>query len=112
MGLGVRSIRWPSPIVLLMPPVLYGFALTIDQATATVIVGVIVALSSCWQTWKLGQVHTLVNSNFTEAKAARVAAEASLKTSQDLNVHLQQQLDARTGVVPQTPAPLPGAVTP
>lgn len=73
--------------------------LKIDQPTATIIVAVMVMLTSMWQSWTLTKVHTLVNSNFTEAKAARVAAEAALKTSQDLNVHLQHQLDAKASVV-------------
>jgi hypothetical protein len=43
----------------------------------------------------LARVHKLTNSNFSEAKAARVVAEQALKTSQDLNLHLQQQLDSK-----------------
>lgn len=109
------QLRWPAPALLLIPPVVMGFALTIDQSTATIIAAVLLMLSSCYQTWKLGQVHTLVNSNFTEAKFARAAAEAALKTSQDLNLHLQQQLDARdttvrvVGLPPAAPAPSPPA---
>jgi len=70
----------------------------IDQSVATVIVGIFVMVASMWQSYMLTKVHTLVNSNFSEAKAARALAEAALKTSQDLNLHLQQQLDARAGV--------------
>lgn len=78
---------------------LLAFDLKIDAPTATVMVAALVAASSMWQSWMLSRVHTLVNSNFTEAKAARTAAEAALKTSQDLVANLQQQLDRR-GVAP------------
>ncbi len=70
-------------------------ALTIDAPTATVIVAVIVAVTQVWQTFIMLHVRTLVNSNFTEAKLARLTAETALKTSQELNLHLQQQLDNR-----------------
>lgn len=69
--------------------------LTIDQGLATVVAAFFVLAASLWQSYMLSKVHTLVNSNFSEAKAARSIAEAALKTSQDLNLHLQQQLDAR-----------------
>lgn len=81
--------------------------LKIDQGTATVIAALFALMASVWQSYMLSKVHTLVNSNFSEAKAARVAAEASLKTSTDLNVHLQQQLDAKTVQVQPTTVTLP-----
>lgn len=59
----------------------------------TLIIGILVFLSSIYQTYKLSQVHTLVNSNFTEAKQARLAAEAALATSQALAKSLQEKLD-------------------
>ncbi len=66
---------------------------SLDQATATLIVGVIMALVQVWNTFILGKVHTLTNSNFSEAKAARLAAEAALTVSNNLNLNLQQQLN-------------------
>jgi hypothetical protein len=71
------------------------FAVNLDAPAATVIAAFFVMASSMWQSWMLTKVHTLVNSNFTEAKAARAAAEAALKTANDLNLHLQQQLDSK-----------------
>lgn len=59
---------------------------------STLIVGILVFLASIYQTYKLGQVHTLVNSNFTEAKQARLAAEAALKAADALNISLQEQI--------------------
>ncbi len=82
-----------SKLISFTAAILVALDLKLDQPTATVIVAFFVAVSSMWQSYTLSRVHTLVNSNFTEAKLARVAAEAALKTSQDLNVHLQQQLD-------------------
>ena len=92
-------IRWPPLVLMLVPTALYAVSFTIDAPTATVICGVLIAISSCYQTWKLNQVHTLVNSNFTEAKLTVQRLESALKTSNDLGIHLQQQLDARPTVV-------------
>ena len=78
----------------------------LTDAAATVIVGLLVLAGSMWQSWTLSRVHKLVNSNFTEAKAARIAAEAALKTSQDLTIHLQQQLDAKSVAIPTKETPL------
>lgn len=73
--------------------------LTIDSSTATVLVALFVAVSSVWNTYILNKVHTLTNSNFTEAKAARATAEAALKASNDLNVTLQHELDLRSTTI-------------
>ncbi len=78
----------------------------VDQPTATIVVALLVAISSMWQSWTLTKVHTLVNSNFTEAKAARLAAEAALKTQQDLNVELRQQLALKNNTAPPVPPPV------
>jgi hypothetical protein len=78
----------------LLPWLLLAFSLTIDQPTATVVVATLVAVSQIYNTWTLNTVHTLVNSAMTEAKNDRKNALAALKTSTDLNIHLQQQLDA------------------
>ncbi len=71
----------------------------LDAGSATVIAAFLLFASSVWNTHKLGQVHTLVNSNFTEAKAARLAAEAALKTATELNTSLQQQLDSQAKTI-------------
>lgn len=72
---------------------------TIDAPTATIIVALIVAAASIWQSFMLSKVHTLVNSNFTEAKQARAVAEAALKTAQELAQHLQRELDVQVKAV-------------
>ena len=74
---------------------LLGLDIKIDPPTATIIVAIIVAISSLWQARMLSKVHTLVNSNFTEQKQLSTRLEAALKTSQDLNMHLQRELDAQ-----------------
>ena len=85
--------------------VLAGYVLSVDQGTATIMAAVVLALSSMWQSWMLGKVHTLVNSNFTEAKFARQVAESALKVAVDLNTHLQHQLDLKlTGPTGRTGA--------
>lgn len=64
----------------------------ITEPVSVVLVAALVALSQMWQSFMLSKVHTLVNSNFTEAKAARLAAEKALLTSQVLNTHLQNEI--------------------
>jgi hypothetical protein len=68
--------------------------ITMDSSVATIVVAIIVAVSSSYQARLLNKVHTLVNSNFHEAKDARLAAEEQLKISNELNIALQQKLDA------------------
>ncbi len=68
-------------------------------------------ISQIMQYLLLGRVHTLVNSNFSEAKAARLAAEAALETSQRLNYSLRAQLvqaaaAAAASAIPATEATL------
>lgn len=89
--------RYPVAVGVSVIPALFLAVqtFTVTEPMAMVVVGFLVMFASLWNTYKLAQVHTLVNSNFTEAKAARLIAEAALKTSQDLNVHLQQQLDMK-----------------
>lgn len=100
-------VLWESRSVTLAMAALIALDLKIDQGTATVVAAFFVLLGSAWQSYMLSKVHTLVNSNFSEAKAARAIAEAALKTSQDLNTHLQQQLDAKTVQVQPTTVTLP-----
>lgn len=76
-------------------PILFAIELKIDAGLATVITAFFVLVSSTWQSWMLNRVHTLVNSNFSEAKAARSAAETALKIANDLNSALQLQLDRK-----------------
>lgn len=77
--------------------------LVIDQGLATVLIALFVAISSMWQSYMLNKVHTLTNSNFSEAKAARVIAENALKTAEMLNVSLQRQLDIKAATAPVSP---------
>lgn len=67
------------------------------MVVATIIGAILLFVSSCYQTYTLSKVHTLVNSNFTEAKQARITAEANLIASQDLALKLQKQLDILRG---------------
>ncbi len=82
----------------------------IDAGVAYLSVGVLVFLSQLIQFFLLSRVHTLVNSNFSEAKAARLAAEAALETSQRLNHSLRAQLSqaaaAAASTIPATEATL------
>jgi hypothetical protein len=70
----------------------FALDLKIDAQVATVIVAFFVAVSSMWNSWTLTKVHKLVNSNFTEAKLAHVAAEESLKISQAVIAQLERQI--------------------
>lgn len=45
-----------------------------------------------WQSYMLAKVHTLTNSNFSEAKAARLKAEEALTAANALNARLEEQL--------------------
>ncbi len=67
-------------------------------------------ISQIMQYLLLGRVHTLVNSNFSEAKAARQTAELALETSQQLNHSLRAQLvqaaAAAASTIPATEATL------
>ena len=58
----------------------------IGPGLATVIVGVLVLLGQIWTSWRLEKVHKLVNSNYSEQKAA-------LKAMTELAADLQVQLD-------------------
>lgn len=82
-----------SKVTSVLATLLVGVELKLDAGVATVIVALFVAITSMWQSWMLNKVHAVVNSNFTEAKLGRAAAEAALKTSQDFNAVLQKQLD-------------------
>lgn len=74
---------------------IFALELKLDSGLATVVAAILLFISSTWQSWILNKVHILVNSNFSEAKAARLAAEAALKTANDLNTNLQLQLDRK-----------------
>src|SRR6185503_16039289 len=91
----------------------WAFDITVNPEGASVLLALIVLLQNIYQSKQLHNVHKVVNSNFAEAKKARAAAESALKTSQDLCVHLQQQLDAALGVVAKPPVGVgPGAIPP
>ena len=66
----------------------------------TIIAAVLLFISSVYQTYMLSKVHTLVNSNFTEAKQARIAAEGALKIANALNVSLQKQVNTLESTKP------------
>ncbi len=95
-------LAWNAKLVPVLAALLVGLDLKLDAGFSAVIVGLFVCLSSMWQSWTLTKVHTLVNSNFTEAKAARVAAESALKTAEAMNVSLREQLDAANRAIPSS----------
>jgi hypothetical protein len=73
---------------------------TISPALATIIAGILYLIGQVWSAYMLSKIHTLVNSNFSEAKAARLVAENALKAAQEINLHLQRELDGKAGPTP------------
>jgi hypothetical protein len=63
----------------------------IDGQMVSAIAGIVAAIISAFNAYVLAKVHTLTNSNFSEAKAARLAAEVALKAAQELNVELRKE---------------------
>lgn len=66
-----------------------------DAQLVTAIFAGLAALLTAWNAVVLSRVHRLTNSNYTEAKSARDAAQAALETSRTINRTLETQLAAR-----------------
>lgn len=71
---------------------LMAVTLTLDPGLATLVAAAVLILFQLWNSFRIASIHVLVNSNFSEAKAARLAAEAALAIAQQRNTTLEKAL--------------------